>query len=121
MGNPLRGEAAFTAGATPYTLVFDVNVFCELEADTGLALNELVATIQGSPSFTLLRAVFCAGLQAKHPATTKAQAGTIMSDAGIEEMTGALRRALAMAMPKEVKGDAARPPRSPRKKQAGTG
>lgn len=114
MGNQLRGEAAFDAGGTQKTLVFDVNVFCDIEADTGMGVNELVQAIQGAPSFSLLRSVFCAGLQVKHPGTTKAEAGSIMSDAGIDEMTDALRRALQAAMP-EAKGETGNPRRAPAK------
>jgi hypothetical protein len=115
MANPLRGEAVFQAGGTERTLVFDVNTFCELEADTGLGLNELIEQVQGNPSFTLLRSIFAAGLQAKQPGTTKVQAGEIMSDAGIEQMTDALRRALQAAMP-EAKEGSGNPPKAPRKK-----
>jgi len=99
MVNPLRGEAAFKAGNEEKTLVFDVNTFCEIEEDTGLGVNALIQEIQGNPSFRTLRSVFCAGLQEKHPGTTKKAAGTIMSDAGLEVMTDALRRALQAAMP----------------------
>lgn len=121
MGNPLRGEAAFKAGDVEKTLVLDVNVFCEIEAATGLGFDELIATMQGSPSFTLLRQVFAAGLQEKHPGTTVQDAGRIMSAAGVEEMTGAIQRALACVIP-EVKEDASRPPnRKARRAGAGTG
>lgn len=113
MANPLRGEATFKAGDAEKTLVFDINVFCELEADTGMGINALVAEIQGEPSFTLLRSVFCAGLQTKHPGTTKMEAGAIMSDAGVEGMTGALRGALQAAMP-EAKEGGQNPPQKPR-------
>jgi hypothetical protein len=104
MGNPLRGEATFTAGSEQKTLVFDINVFCELEADTGLGVNELVAQVQGNPSFTLLRSIFCAALQVKHPGTTKAEAGAIMSDAGMDELNSALERALRAALPEAKEG-----------------
>ncbi|HYI42684.1 MAG TPA: GTA-gp10 family protein [Sphingomicrobium sp.] len=110
MSNPLRGESVLRAGDTEKTLVFDVNAFCELEADTGLGLTDLIEQLQGNPSFSLLRSVFCAGLQAKHPGTTKAEAGTIMSDAGVEEITRALQSALEAAMP-APKAGSTNPPR----------
>jgi hypothetical protein len=108
--NPLRGEASFKAGDAEKTLVFDINVFCELEEETGLGVNELIEQMQGSPSFSLLRSIFCAGLQPKHPGTTKKEAGDIMSDAGLDEMTAALRKAIQAAMP-EAKEGGANPPR----------
>ena len=114
MANPLRGEATFRAGAAEYTLLFDVNAFCELEADSGLGVNEIVEQAQGAPSFRMLRDIFCAGLQAKHPGTSKIDAGNIMSDAGVEEMTGALRRALQAALPEAREGDE-NPPKGARK------
>ena len=122
MSNPLRGEATLKAGDVERTIVFDVNAFCELEAATGLGVNELVETMQGSPSFTLLRQIFTAGLQAKHPGTTARDAGQIMSDAGLDQMTEALNKAMSAALP-EVKDDASRPPnrQARRARTAGTG
>lgn len=99
MGNPLRGEADLKTATANYTIVLDVNAFCEIEQDTGLSVNELIAEMQGSPSFGLLRSLFAAALQAKHPGTTVREAGDIMSDAGLEAMTEALRTAIKQAMP----------------------
>ena len=120
MTNPLRGEAKFRAGDVERTLTFDVNVFCEIENETGFGVTELIQRVQGSPSFSLLRSIFCAGLQVHHPGTTILQAGSIMSDAGIAEMTDVLRRALQAAMP-EAKEETANPPKPAAKKRAGTG
>lgn len=118
MGNPLRGEASFQAGSETKTLVFNVNVFCELEADTGLAINQIVEDIQGKPSFTVLRDIFRAGLQVKHPGTTKEEAGDIISDAGMEAATEALRDAIQAAMPAPKEAGPVNPPKRSR---AGTG
>lgn len=120
MNNPLRGEAAFRAGDRDLTLVFDVNTFCELEADTGLTTDEVIERVQGRPSFSLLRSIFCAGLQEKHPGTSKAEAGQIMSDAGVAEITRSLHDALRAAMP-EAKEGSENPPKAARKGKAGTG
>lgn len=116
MPNPLRGEAVLKAGDKEFTLLYDVNTFCSLEDETGLGVNDLVKQIQGSPSFTLLRAIFAAGLQAKHPGTSATDAGVIMSDAGIEEMTKALHTAFQRAMPAAKKGGE-RPPQKGRTKR----
>lgn len=99
MSNPLRGEASFRAGASTFTLVYDVNAFCELEEETSYSISELVAQVRGNPSFTLLRSIVCAGLQAKHPSTSKAEAGEIMADAGIQPVMDAMKKAFETAMP----------------------
>ena len=99
MANPLRGEAAFKAGESDFTLVFNINTFCALEDETGLGVSDLIDQVQAKPSFKLLRSIFCAGLQARHPDTTIAEAGEIMSDAGLDVMRDALSRALQAAMP----------------------
>lgn len=105
MANPLRGEAAFKAGAATFTLVFDINTFCELEDETGLGVTELIERIQDKPSFKLLRSIFCAGLQTHHPKTSAAEAGEIMSDAGMDGVKDALSRALQAAMPSKSDTD----------------
>jgi len=123
MANPLRGEAAFKAGAADYTLVFDINTFCALEDETGLGVSELIDQVQSKPSFKLLRSIFCAGLQTHHPRTTIAEAGEIMSDAGLDTMRDALSRALQAAMPAADAKDASAEGKAPagRKLKAGTG
>lgn len=124
MPNPLRGEASFKAGAARYTIVFDVNAFCDLEDETGLGVGELIDQIQDRPSFKLLRSIFCAGLQARHPRTTLAEAGEIMADAGLDEMKTALANALKAAMPGageiDASGESAEG-KAPPKQKAGTG
>lgn len=105
MANPLRGEASFKAGAATFTLVFDVNAFCELEDETGFGVTELIERIQDKPSFKLLRSIFCAGLQTHHPRTSTAEAGEIMSDAGMDGVKDALSRALQAAMPSKSDTD----------------
>lgn len=121
MPNPLRGEASFKAGASDFTLVFDINVFCTLEDETGLGVSELIDQVQSKPSFKLLRSIFCAGLQSHHPRTTIAEAGEIMSDAGLETMQDALSRALQAAMPAPDKPTSASAEGKARKPKVGTG
>lgn len=99
MPNPLRGEASFKAGVSSFTLVYDVNAFCDLEDETGFSISELVARVKGDPSFTLLRSIVCAGLQAKHPQTSKAETGEIMADAGVQPVIAAMKKAFEAALP----------------------
>lgn len=121
MVNPLRGEAAFQAGEKSFTLVFNVNVFCAIEADTGFGIGELIGKVQGAPSFTLLRDIFCAALQPRHRGTSKAQAGDILSDAGMDEATRALTEALAQAMPAPRKDGEGKEEQNPPEEAGGTG
>ncbi|WIA58092.1 hypothetical protein N6H05_09960 [Sphingobium sp. WTD-1] len=122
MNNPLRGEASFKAGVSTFTLVFDVNAFCELEDETGFGVAELIEQIQDKPSFRLLRSIFCAGLQTHHPKTSLAEAGEIMSDAGLEGIKNALRSALQAAMPSKADSDQDESAEGKaRRKRAGTG
>lgn len=122
--NPLRGEAVFKAGDFERTLVINVNTFVELEEATGFGVDELIARIQTSPSFTLLRQIFCAALQTKHAGTTLRETGDLMSDAGLVEITAALQTAIQRAMPPaksdaEVKDGSANPPKPRAKAGAG--
>ncbi|KMS54721.1 hypothetical protein [Sphingobium cupriresistens] len=122
MPNPLRGQASFKAGASEFTLVFDINTFCELEDETGLGVADLVEQIQDKPSFKLLRSIFCAGLQAHHPQTSIVEAGEIMSDAGLDVMKDALARALKAAMPAPSDDTASAEGKvKPARKRGGTG
>lgn len=118
MGNPLRGEAVLKADGKDWTLVFDVNVFCALEDDTGLSTNEILGQVQGNPSFRMLRSIVCAGLQPRHPGTTKLEAGEVISGAGAEETGEALRRAIEQAMPPPKKAGPENPPTA---RRSGTG
>jgi hypothetical protein len=125
MANPLRGEASFQAGASTFTLVFDVNAFCELEEETGLGVTELIEQIQDRPSFKLLRSIFCAGLQTHHPKTSIKETGEIMSDAGLDVIKDGLQKALQAAMPGKAEvdepGASAEGKATPRRRKVGTG
>lgn len=116
MSNPLRGDAELKAGDKTYTIVFDVNAFCELEDDTGLDINGIVAAVNERPSVKLLRDLFTAGLQKHHQGTTKIEAGDIMSDAGVEALEQVLVKALVQALPPEAKGKTENPPARAKKK-----
>lgn len=119
--NPLRGEASFRVGATTYTLVIDVNAFCTIEEDTGLGVNALIREVQGNPSFRILRSIVHGMLENKHPEITKIAAGNIMSDAGMELVSGAVKKAIQQAMPAKKKGEAADAEADPQKGTGGTG
>jgi hypothetical protein len=114
VANPLRGEATFKAGDREYTLVFDINAFCEIEADTGHDLPGLIDSFRSSPTLTLVRAMVCAGLQDKHPGITKTETGRIMSE-DIEAVNAALEMAFQAAMPEAKEGSQNPPNRRQRR------
>lgn len=114
MANALRGEAALGE----FTLVFDVNAFCDIEDATGFGISRLNVELNSDPSFSLIRTIIRAGLQAKHPGIDLLETGRIISDCGIEETGEAMMKALSQAMP-EVADDTANPPKKMAK--GGTG
>lgn len=117
--NPLRGEATLKAGDVEKKLAINVNVFCELEADTGLDVDGVLGGVMNNPSFTLLRKIFCAALQTHQPGTTLAETGDLMSDAGLEAITAVLQSLFKAIMP-EAKDGGANPPK-PARGRAGAG
>lgn len=108
MPNGHRGEHAVTGldGQT-YTLVFDINAFCDVEDRLGVSIADLESALE-KPSARLLRAMFHAGLQARHPGLDERAVGALL---GLREMGQAVTEALIKAMP-EASGDA-RPPAAP--------
>lgn len=119
MANPLRGEVAVNADGTAYMLTVDINVLCELEAETGQDATGLADQLGRSPSFSLLRSVFRATLQPKHPGTTLIEAGSIMSAIGVEEIGAKLGELFKSAFPQAKPGDEGKGAKGGRK--AGTG
>lgn len=131
MANKFRGEAdlEFTReveGETrpaKFKLVFDANAFCEIEDLTGMNLGGLMDAMSDPKklSFRTLRAMVLGGLSRHHPELELADAGDIISDAGMEETMAALMGAFSSAMPTK-KGKAPGEVKPPaRKSKSGTG
>lgn len=118
--NPLRGDAAFLAGEQSYRLAFDVNAFCYAESELApLTADEIVAQFSaGTASLTTMRVLVWAGLQRHHSGTHLAQAGEIMSDAGMPIVRAAITSAFVAAFG-EVTED--KDGKNPPKKAVGTG
>lgn len=116
MANKFRGESDLTfdrevEGVTreaKFRLVFDANAFCEIEDNIGLSLGELHDAMSDPKKLSMktVRAIFHGGLSRHHPDLTLADAGDIMSDAGMPEIMDAMKRAFGGAMKKvgEAKG-----------------
>jgi hypothetical protein len=111
--NPLRGEAALVAGAKTYTLTFDVNAFCLAEKALAMPTDEIVQAIDtGSADLSFMRALIWAGLQRGH-ACTIAEAGDIVSDAGMAVAKSAMLAGLTAAFGlAQEDGDEMDPPKT---------
>lgn len=103
-----------------YTLVFNVNTFCDLEETFGAQdVNEVLAKIQGlesNPSLRVIRSIFAVALKQEHPEMTEADAGTLISEVGVQESAEALLQAIAQAFPDNESAEGNVP-----KKRAGSG
>lgn len=124
--NALRGEATLEAGDKAYRLVFDVNAFCYAEERLAKTTDEIVAEVStefaswnpdalskgGVPRInaTLTRALLWAGLQKHHAGTHLAEAGEIMSAAGLNGTVAAVLNGFYAAFGQAEGEDGSRPP-----------
>lgn len=116
MANKFRGEAALeftreddSGNEVPakFKLVFDANAFCEIEElNEGMGMAEVLEVLSDAKklSFTKLRTIVLGGLLRNHPDLKLADAGDIISDAGMEVVIAALHQAVGGAMPKAKGG-----------------
>lgn len=116
MANPIKGEVEFEAGGKDYILLLDFNALCELEAEVP-GLMDGTAEIK-SPS--TIRAVFHAGLAAKHPEIDLRGAGDVIHSIGLDAAGDLVRRSFEASFPPAKGGKEASDPRKARAK-AGTG
>lgn len=117
MTNAHRGEVALKVGDTTYTLVIGRNALAATESVLGKSWSEIAEDLQGAPSFGLLRALFWASLQRKHPAIDLFGAGDLMDEVGDEVLGEKIGEALKLAFPDAESGDN---PQVPDKGGAGT-
>lgn len=101
MANPHRGSVALQAGDQAYTLSFSVNAICELEAELDKPVAEIIAAIQDPRQLRLstVRALVWAGLRDHHPDLTVQDAGTMITDAGIQNVVEKVGEAFRLAFP----------------------
>lgn len=105
MTNAHRGEVALKVGETTYTLVIGRNALAAVESVLGKTWSEIAEDLQGSPGFGLLRALFWASLQKKHPAIDLLGAGDLMDEVGDELLGEKIGEALKLAFPDAEPGD----------------
>jgi hypothetical protein len=122
MANRIKGEVAFSIEEGPlagdFVLLLDFNALCDLEDDLP-GLMDGTAEIK-TPS--AIRAVFHAGLQARHKDTTLRDAGDIIQALGIEQAGDLVRQSFEASFSKAKGGEeASRPRKAPAKAGAGNG
>lgn len=89
MANPYRGEVELKVGEETYTIVFSINVLCDIEeAHPGINI------LGDFSKLSNIRYLLLAGLRERHPKITKADAGRILQEAGFEEAQAAIVLAL---------------------------
>lgn len=126
MANKFRGESELTfmrdidgeQKEAKFKLVYDANAFCEIEDNIKLTLGELHDAMSDPKKMSMksVRGIFHGGLIRHHPDLTLADAGDIMSDAGMAEVMDAMKRAFGGAMKAagEAQGQKAKTPRGNR-------
>lgn len=102
MANKLKGEVAFTAFETSFTLVMDFNALCSIDSELGIGINEIGARLAGSPA--TIRSVFRIGLETKHGAMTDLEAGRIIGEVGPARASELLAQAMTAAFPEAAEG-----------------
>ena len=122
MTNKVKGEVGFSVEggdlAGEYVLLLDFNALCDLEADLP-GLMDGTAEIK-TPS--AIRAVFHAGLQARHKDITLRDAGDLIQSLGIERAGDLVRQSFEASFATAKGGEESdRPRKAPAKAGAGNG
>jgi hypothetical protein len=99
MAVALKGEVALDFEGEKLTLVLDFNALCAFEGAVGENAQSRIALLeQGGGTFTDMRALLWAMLQAHHPKMTVLDAGRIIGE-GMAEVSTAFKSAFTAAMP----------------------
>jgi hypothetical protein len=122
MTNRVKGEVGFSVDsgglAGDYVLLLDFNALCDLESDLP-GLMDGTAEIK-TPS--AIRAVFHAGLQARHKDISLHDAGDIIHVLGIEQAGDLVRQSFEASFSTAKGGEESdRPRKAPAKAGAGNG
>lgn len=100
MTNPLKGETTVSTVDKTYRLVFDVNALCMMEAALGgTAAIIVVERLAKERRFTDLRILLWAGLQEFHDDLDVRDAGRLISEIGMEDLTSKILGAISAAFP----------------------
>lgn len=115
MAHLLKGEVAINlADDESYTLVYSVNAIIALEQETGLPITRIGEFLGGEAfSFGNARTFFWAGLIEHQPDMSQDDAGSIMSQLGIETALVMATDALKASLPQEAAKGTSRPRKAP--------
>ena len=91
-----RGSVSFTAMGKEMTLRYSTNALCRIEDETGMAINDVLESLQTSPALSRMRAIFRAGID---PALSSQEAGEVMDDLGFERVAALVQEAFSLAVP----------------------
>ncbi|MDP3379759.1 MAG: hypothetical protein Q8S53_15445 [Brevundimonas sp.] len=109
----LKGEVTINTAEDSYTLVYSVNAIIALEEKTGLPITRIGEFLGGDAfSFANARTFFWAGL-IEHHDLSETEAGSLMSEVGIEEAMTRAADALKASLPQEAAKGNARPRKAP--------
>ncbi len=96
-------DVTFEALGQAWKLRLGVNALADLEAATGMSINEVFAQVDGAKlKVGTLRLIVQAALSQSHPGVTIKQAGDIMDDVGLTEVAGLIGEAAKAAFPESV-------------------
>ena len=110
MANSIKGEVAFKADGTDYTLVFDFNAIVAIEEDLDVKMDDL-GEVMGAKA-SAFRKVFQIGLRRHHDVSVE-EAGDIITAVGAGDAGQLVAKAFKAAFPDtEVGNSTARPSKS---------
>lgn len=116
MPGNIKGEVPFSADGESYVLLLDFNALCDLE-------SELPGLMDGTTEIkspSSIRAVFHAGLQARHSDINLRGAGEIIQAVGLETAADLVRQSFEASFPTKGGEGKSRPPKGPAKAGAGS-
>ena len=105
MANPHRGEVQFEAGGKQHTIRLSTNAICSLETELGVGFGEITRRLDGF-NFLTLRSVMRGALG---PATTIAEAASVIDELGYAEAVNQVMEAYRLAYPLPNGEDTASP------------
>lgn len=117
MAGNVKGEVPFSADGEDYVLLLDFNALCDLEGELP-GLMDGTAEIKSPKA---IRAVFHAGLQARHPEIGLREAGEIIQAVGLEAAADLVRQSFEASFPTKGGEGKTRPPKAPARAGAGSG
>lgn len=114
-----NGLTRFEALGQEWSLRFDINAFCRIEDELGIqSVAEFQTVLREQLSFRKLRTLFACGLS---PASSEEQAGSIMSEIGLDRASAMLTECIQAAFPNAGGNPSPKGTAPAKSKKAGTG